>query len=230
MAPVWLGTRFRTMSDLSPKRVKISPWLIWVIVFALVGGVLVAYNYAVFRRELMRRAHNIPPIRDVPPFRLLERSGSFVEDRQLRGRVWIADFIFTRCPGPCKLLSERMAVLQRELGGADDVVLVSFSIDPEYDTPAVLTEYAGRFGADPTRWLFLTGDPAEMQRLVAKGFLLPVLPQEPGKEEEEGLWIHSTRLMLVDKEGRIRAYYDSDSPEAMAKLREDIEFLRRGGV
>jgi protein SCO1/2 len=205
------------------------PWLIWVILFAVVGGILVAYNYAVFRREMMRRAHNIPPIRDVPPFRLQERSGEFVEDRQLRGKVWVADFIFTRCPGPCKLLSDRLASLHREWGHADDVRFLSFTIDPEHDTPEVMREYAERFGADPARWLFLTGDPVEMQRLVAKGFLLPVTPQEPDKVEEEGLFIHSTRLMLVDKEGRIRAYYDSESPEAMAKLRSDIEFLRGGG-
>lgn len=229
MATAGRGTRFRGMSDPSPQRVTISPWLIWGIVIALVGGVVVAYNYAVFRAELMRRAHNIPPIREVPPFRLQERSGKFVEDRELRGKVWVADFIFTRCPGPCKVLSGHLAALHREFAAADDVRFLSFSIDPEFDTPEVLRDYAGRYQADPERWWFLTGDPGEMQRLIAKGFLLPVTPQEPGKEEEEGLFIHSTRLMLVDKEGRIRAYYDAESPEAMSKLRSDIEFLRGGG-
>jgi len=212
-----------------PPRTRMNPWIVWAIVFALVGGVLAAYNYAVFRAELLKKARNIPPIRPVPPFRLQERSGAFVEDRQLRGKVWIADFIFTRCPGPCADLSRAMAGLQERLAGKEDVVLASFTVDPEFDTPEVLRGYAERYGAHADRWLFLTGDAAELRRLIVKGFMLAVADQEPEKVETEGLFVHSTLLMLVDKEGRIRAYYDSTSKEAMEKLMGDIEFLRRGG-
>src|SRR5207249_82727 len=99
----------------------------------------------------------LPDIGPVRPFSLIERSGQTVEHSDLLGKVWVAGFVFTRCSGSCPQISATMARLQKELAGQPDVVLVSFTVDPEYDTSKVLREYAESYQADPKRWLFLTG-------------------------------------------------------------------------
>lgn len=116
-----------------------------------------------------------PAATRLPAFTLIERSGRKVTLADLSGKVWIADFIWTRCPDACPLLSAVMAQLQAEFHDERDLRLVSISVDPEFDTPAVLTSYAAKFHADPDRWLFLTGEKETIYRLVLEGFRLLVL-------------------------------------------------------
>jgi cytochrome oxidase Cu insertion factor (SCO1/SenC/PrrC family) len=144
---------------------------------------------------------------EVPDFTLTERSGRTVRKADLLGKVWVASFVFTRCNGPCPQVCATLAQLQKELAGSPDVVLVTFTVDPEHDTPKVLAEYAERFGADPERWLFLTGKADDIYRLANEGFKLGAKPNEgaarqPGAEVE-----HSTRLVTVDRHGWIRGYF-----------------------
>jgi cytochrome oxidase Cu insertion factor (SCO1/SenC/PrrC family) len=106
----------------------------------------------------------------VPEFAFIERSGRLVTRTDLQGLVWIGNFFYTSCPDTCPLQSARMARLQGDLADARDVRLVSISVDPEHDTPAVLRDYAQRFGADAERWLFLTGDKAAIYHLAQQGF------------------------------------------------------------
>ena len=163
----------------------------------------------------------------VPDFALTEPSGRTVRRDDLRGRVWIAGFIFTRCPGPCTRISGTMARLQHELAGQSNVRLVSFTVDPDYDTPAVLSAYAARYGADPQRWLFLTGAKDVVYPLIAKGFKLGVeLTPGPGGQPGYGVE-HSTKLAVVDRQGEIRGYFDGTDPEAVAPLVAKVEALIR---
>lgn len=174
---------------------------------------------------------------DVPEFQLTERSGKTVTRDDLKGKVWVAAFVFTRCSGPCPQITGNMARLQKELADLPDVRLVTISVDPERDTPAVLQEYAKNFGADPERWLFLTGDKAAVHSLVEKGFRLGVTETKgtartPGNEVD-----HSTKLVLVDKQGRIRGYFDgkfaaapddpTPAPEKFLELRRQVQTLLR---
>src|SRR5712675_547679 len=142
-------------------------------------GVVLAIIIAIGARDLVaRRAPAIPTSQDpalplfdpVPPFALTASNGAPVTNATFAGRVWIADFIFTRCTGACPLLSGRMLALQKALAGRDDVRLVSFSVDPDYDTPEVLASYAKDHGADTSRWIFLTGARADLHELIGKGF------------------------------------------------------------
>ena len=135
--------------------------------------------------------------------------------------VVIADFVFTRCGASCPMMSLRMAKLEKALPDVG-VRFVSFSVDPEYDTPPVLQEYAESFGA-PGRWLFLTGDKGAIFRLSKDGFKLAVDDGTPVSEDEPIL--HSTRFVLVDGEGRIRGYYDAFDEEAVGKLMREVEAL-----
>jgi protein SCO1/2 len=147
---------------------------------------------------------------DVPDFTLTERSGRLVSKADLHGKVWVACFFFTRCNTACPQIIATMSRLQERLhkAGLDDVILVSISVDPEHDTPEVLAKYAAAHEADANRWLFLTGKNDEEVFPVAKGFFLPAQRNE-GKERTPGNEVaHSSRLVLVDREGRIRGLFD----------------------
>ncbi len=165
----------------------------------------------------------------LPGFELVERTGLPFSAATLGGQVWVADFVFTRCGGPCPLMSARMRDLQSALAGFNNVKLVTFSVDPEHDTPEVLSRYAERFGAQPGRWFFLTGNPEPIYALARQSFKL-VVQQEKGSSEtaeDDGSILHSTHFVLLDKRARIRGYYDSAEPENLLKLQADVERLVR---
>lgn len=162
----------------------------------------------------------------VPDFALVERSSKTVHLADLRGAVWIADFIYTTCQDTCPLQSAELAKLQKKWHDKAELRFVSFSVDPEQDTPAVLAEYAARFNADESRWLFLTGDKEQLMRLVREGFRLSAAPAPDFATS--GVILHSPRFVLVDREARIRGYYDSRDSEALERLRSDaISLLNR---
>ena len=175
----------------------------------------------------MRRPEPPPVMGQVPDFTLVNRDGRTVQRADLAGRPWIADFIFTRCPASCPMMTARMARLDRELPGDLELRLVSFSVDPEHDTPAVLERYAESFKA-PARWLFLTGNGERIYRLSKEGFKLGVdaASQTSGAETAEPI-LHSTRFVLVDGKGRIRGYYDAFDAESMKGLTRDLQAISR---
>jgi len=162
----------------------------------------------------------------VPDFSLTERSGRTVTSRDLAGRFWVADFVFTRCTGVCPLLTARMSSLVHALRSERDMRFVSFSVDPEYDTPEVLSRYAAAQGADDERWLFVTGRHEALYRLIGEGFKLSVASQEPGQPQAGELITHSDRFVLVDPQGRIRGYYHGDDEETIGRLADDLAALR----
>ncbi len=239
-----------------------------------------------------------PPVYGrVPDFSLIERSGRRVQASELRGLVWIADFIYTHCTDTCPLQSAQMARLQAEFTPATDLRFVSITVDPARDTPQVLARYAARFGADPARWLFLTGEKAAIFHLAREGFRLGVeepVPTKPSPLDKafppergaapgapspfpsppsggegpskhslsllreragvragrlfeaapamahepagtpapapapsgaRGPILHSSRFVLVDRQARIRGYYEGGDDEALRRLRRDVQIL-----
>lgn len=162
-------------------------------------------------------------IATLPDFRLVEASGRAVTRADLAGSPFVADLIFTSCGGICPVMTQEMARLQKQTADLPALRLVSISVDPETDTPERLAEYAGRFGADPARWIFLTGDSDQIRRLAAEGFLLAVADGDPSKGDEAIL--HSPRFVLVDAESRVRGTYDVRDAEAMLRLRGDLRRL-----
>jgi protein SCO1/2 len=155
----------------------------------------------------------------------LERSGKSTGLADLRGVIWIADFIYTGCTDTCPLQSAAMAKLQEQFSGSA-IKLVSISVDPENDTPQVLSLYADRYKADSRRWLFLTGEKAHIMQLVQQGFRLSAA--SAGGAAEAGVILHSPRFVLIDKETQIRGYYDSRDPEALRRLKNDATTLLGG--
>lgn len=162
--------------------------------------------------------HALPSYSTVPDFTLTDQSGAqFQSASQLKNSVWIADFIYTTCPGPCPRMSSQMHSIETALAG-QPVKLVSFTVDPDHDTPPVLAEYAGHFGANPAVWSFLTGDRATLQHLCRDVFFLGNV---------DGTLEHSTRFILIDRAGRVRGYYESPDQDVVPRLIADAKTLIR---
>lgn len=152
----------------------------------------------------------------VPVFELESSEGQKVTRNTLDNKVWVADFIFTSCPGLCPLLTEKMHVLQEQFKQHDEFKLVSISVDPKKDRPEVLKSYSEKHQADPSMWYFLTGQLDPVMNLLVDGFKL-------GTRSAPEL--HTGRFVLVDRMDRIRGYYDAESTESFEKLRSDIARL-----
>jgi len=179
---------------------------------------------------------------NVTDFSLIERSGRQVGLLDLAGKVWITNFIYTHCPDTCPLQTAQMAKLQADFAEEKALRLVSITVDPERDTVLVLSQYAKRYGADPERWLFLTGEKSTIYRLALEGFRLSVVDPAEGVKswffgpitvlahhgEMGKQFIHSSRFVLVDRQARIRGYYQSAEEDALQRLRRDVRILLRG--
>jgi protein SCO1/2 len=163
----------------------------------------------------------------VPKFSLVERSGKATTLADLRGSIWIADFIYTTCTDTCPMQTAEMAQLQEQWKDKAGLKLVSFSVDPEKDTTEVLSRYADRYKADSIRWLFLTGDKEDITRLVQEGFKLSAVPVA-NAGSSESIIMHSPRFVLIDKQAEIRGYYDSRDPQALERLKKDVATLVKG--
>jgi protein SCO1/2 len=199
------GARFRT-----------GAWSL----LALVAAVL---TVAAFARALVRPEP--PPVMgQLPPFSLVDTAGHTVTGDQLRGRAWVADFIFTRCAGACPAMTTRMAALRARV--PEDVLFVSLTVDPAHDTPEVLARHAERVGAG-SGWIFLTGSRPALHGLAIDGFKLGVeeVPADQGSGGD-GPFLHSSHFVLVDGRGRVRGYYDSTDAEALARLQRDLRAVR----
>ena len=160
----------------------------------------------------------LPVIGQIADFHLLNSDGKMVSLKDLKDKVWVADFIFTTCGGICPTMTANMAQVHRSYVLVDDVRLVSISVNPDTDTPETLKAYAKKFKANTDRWLFLTGPLADIQKLAVQSFKL-------GKVDEPVF--HSSYFTLVDRQGRIRGYYDGMDKKKLARLFKDIARLLR---
>jgi len=159
----------------------------------------------------------LPTYGVVSHFDLTDQNGAeFVSSEALKDRVWIADFIFTNCPGPCPMMSSQMHQVQKAFDGVDGVRLVSITVDPARDTPPVLAEYSKHFGAEQGKWFFLTGPQEKLHDLSRRVFMLG---------DVDGSLEHSTRFALIDKTFHIRGYYLSSQKDALPSLIADAKRL-----
>jgi cytochrome oxidase Cu insertion factor (SCO1/SenC/PrrC family) len=156
----------------------------------------------------------------LPDFSLTDQTGATVTLAELKGRVWVADFIFTNCGGTCPMMTEKMRKLQDAMPA--EIRMVSFTVDPDRDTSKVLAAYAAERGATRDRWLFLTGDKQSLYDLCIKGFKLP-LDESAGTPAEP--IAHSTRFVLVDRQGEVRGYYSATEEEDLKRLSADAKRL-----
>lgn len=187
--------------------------LIILTIVIAAGG----FAWSHFVKTLLHRGAPAPveylPTDPVPDFTLTESRGQPLARADLLGKVWIANLMFTSCGEACPRLSATMSQLDRALGPRDDVRLVSITITPEYDQPAVLREYAERFQASE-KWLFLTGQRAVITKLANDGFWLSA--------GSPGTVTHSEKFVLVDREGKVRGFFDGNKAESVPQLVKEI--------
>ncbi|MBP9824727.1 MAG: SCO family protein [Thermoanaerobaculia bacterium] len=186
------------------------------------GGWLTGFaGLALLAVVACRAPEPLPVLSELPEFALVERSGATLDKAALAGRPAIVDFIFTRCPASCPMLTARMKELEKRIPEGSTVRLLSISVDPEHDRPEVLTRYAEGWQVGP-RWLFATGERAAIWELVRKGFLLAV---EATPEDTSSPILHSNRFALIDGEGRMRGTYQALEEDALDRILEDLAAL-----
>lgn len=195
----------------TPRR-GISPmiWLGFGITLALL---LLSLLLAVLKVTKARVASsNLPVLGTIAEFTLTNQNGKAVTAADLRGKIWLADIIFTRCAGPCLRMSQQMKQLQTKLPA--DTLLVSLTTDPEFDTPEVLKAYGARFDADPERWQFLTGTKEQIAALASDSLKLTGIEKKPEERQDPAdLFIHSTIFVLVDRHLRLRGVFETEGPD-----------------
>lgn len=159
----------------------------------------------------------LPSFGTIPQFDLTAQTGQAFDSHSLDGHIWIANFIYTTCPGPCPMMSHQMHGIQAATASTPEVKLISFTVDPEHDTPPVLAAYARNFKADPARWTFLTGPMAKLDELGFQDFKL---------NHVDGNLDHSTRFVLIDGQRRIRGFYLSSDDQFPKNLLRDLKRLQ----
>jgi len=196
--------------------------LLWTLPILALVAIGAYWIWSRAANDSPRQHGALPVLAQAPSFSLTEACGRTVTQADLAGKPWLANFIFTRCTGPCPELSLRMRSLQKtftDRGG--DVRFITFTLDPDYDKPPVLAEYAKRHYADAGCWWFLTGtDQVSMHRLVREGFLQAVVPAH-----DDVPLVHSTYFVLVDGRGRIRGFYDGLDPSSRSRIVRDVDSL-----
>lgn len=173
------------------------------------------------------RAAELPRLGTVGPFWLTDQAGRSFSEQSLNGQVWVAAFMFTRCPTICPELTRRMRYLQEQARARNvPLHLLSFSVDPENDTPEVLRNYAAQYGADTASWSFLTGDNSVIRKAAEEGFKIGVDGVPKAGAEHYGI-THGTHLVLLDGTRTIRGYYQSSEPTKLGQLLDDAAALSR---
>lgn len=193
-----------------------------LLVVGAVAAALAAGAVALGEWRRRAAAAEPPVLSTLPAFTLTDHTGAPFGSEALRGRPWVANFIFTRCPTVCPALSSHMAELQERTRDLPLVELVSFSVDPEFDTPAVLAEYGRRFDAGP-RWHFLTGSYEDVRRAIEDG-LKVAMGRGAGPVDPSQVF-HGTHFVVVDAQGRVRGYHDVSRPEEKEALLAALRHL-----
>ena len=198
-----------------------------VLLLLFVGYGLVLVNRSGSGGGGESSAAPLPVLRALSSMDLMDQEGQPVNLQTFRGQPWFANIIFTRCPGPCARMTQKMRQLQEALPAeASKVQLVSLTTDPDFDTPEVLSKYARKFQADTSSWKFLTGTKEEIVRVSTQEWLLVMLEKgEAERESPNDIFLHSTLTVLMDGLGRIRGTYEILEEDQLAAALADLQRL-----
>lgn len=161
----------------------------------------------------------------IPDFSFIDQNGKAFDQKEVQGKIHVADFFFTRCGNPtlCPRMGAELKRVQNYLKDDPEVEIVSYTVDPEYDTPEVLQAYAQSYEADPEQWHFLTGDKKQIYDLAFRGYRVNAMEEGSSVNPD---FLHATKFILVDKQGRIRGYYEGIDAEEVDRLMLEIDILK----
>lgn len=209
-----------------PSNRKLSA-VVWTILILGLVGVMAKGVREIWTAAVRQDYKELPVLGQLTEFRLTERSGQTKTLDDLKGEVWLADFFFSTCPGPCPVLTSRMADLAQAVQRTKGRVrIVSITVDPETDTPEKLQKYAEQYGAG-SNWWFLTGSLQEIFRLAREGFKFAVEENPPEAVAQAGKMLHSTKVALIDGRGQVRAYYNGTDEDLLARVLPDVGSVLR---
>lgn len=211
---------------------SVNPWTIWIPIIIIMLGGVVFYNYLV--QQSLKRDKDRPPYlgRLENDLELVERSGRTVHLSELKGKIIIAGYVYTRCPRGCALVVSKMKKLHEEFGGNQGLQFLSFTVDPD-DTPQVLSEFATRFGIKDDNWWFVNGPKDPVRNYLTFQFKFSGVKEVPEAERfnPDDKYIHDMKVALVDHKGNIRGHYDIASADPdyekfwSERVRRDLRFL-----
>ena len=208
------------------------PIILFLIIFSVVGIRLLTeaqtpekklpvYSPSMVSEELVEEEiRYVKKYHRINPFSMVNQNGETVTELDYLDKIYVADFFFTTCPNICPMMTANMLYIQEKLK-EDDIMLASFSVTPEIDTVEVLKEYSLDKGVNDEKWNLMTGDREQIYNLARKSFL--VAKEDPLGGENQ--MIHTENFILVDKDKRIRGYYDGTNIEEMDRLLDDIKIL-----
>jgi len=189
-----------------------------LIIYVIMLGAFLASSAFFYKYLSVSRQHKLQIMGQINDFNLQGSDGKNVTLADLKGMIWVADFMFTTCSGICPMMTKNLASLHRSYKQEKDVLMVSISVNPETDTPEVLKAYAKKHNADAAQWLFLRGSNEAIKKIAVESFKL-------GSVDEPVF--HSSYFTLVDRQGRIRGYYDGTDDEGVRKLFKDLAILKK---
>lgn len=184
-----------------------------IFYFLIFSGVFLVIFSVLLKTWLQKP---LPVLATVGAFELTDSQSQKFSEKNLQNKVWVVDFIFTRCQGPCPLMTQKMQTLHNQFLKNDGVQLVTVTVDPEYDTPEILKKYAQKYQATPQKWHFLTGEKKKIESLMFDGFKLGFA---------DDIVFHSDRLILVDRDLKIRGYYSGSEKKDFKRLQNDLKRL-----
>jgi len=200
---------------------------VWALLVVGLMAVIAAGVREIWISSERQEVRALPIYGQIPDFRLIERDGQPRALADCQGEIWFAAFFFSSCPGPCPVLSSRLAELAQAVGRTKGKVrVVSITVDPAVDTPERLRVYAQKYGAGKN-WWFLTGPLPEIYRIAREGFKLAVEENPPETVAQNGKMLHSTKIAMVDGQGRVRGYYNGTDADLLARVLPDLGDLMR---
>jgi protein SCO1/2 len=189
-----------------------------------VDKVLPVWQPASVNQELVDTTiQHVKKYHKIADFSLINQNGKTITQEDYKNKIYIADFFFTTCPTICPIMTDHMYQIQKEILDDDEVMLLSHSVTPKIDTVAQLKRYALKKGVNDKKWNLVTGDKKQIYELARKSYLAV---KSIGNGDEYDM-IHTENFMLIDKERRIRNYYDGTDPEAIKQLMKDLETLKK---
>jgi protein SCO1/2 len=196
-----------------------------LIFFMLLGLGFLRYYYSVMKEHPRRLPTIGEPGQHVKPFSFINQDGKIVTNKDLDGKIYVAEFFFSTCEGICPIMNENMTKVYQTYRGQADFAILSHTVKPEEDTVAQLKRHAAKYDADANQWMFLTGEKDSLYRMAIYSYLIPV----EEKIDSNGIpaFIHSENFILVDKEKKLRGVYDGTDKSAVDKLIKDIVELRK---
>jgi len=199
--------------------------LFLITFFMLLGIAFLSYYYYTFKQHPKHLTVYGNPGHVVRQFSFINQEGQTITEQNLKDKIYVVEYFFTTCEGICPKMNDNMVAVYQTFRNDNDFMILSHTVDPEVDTVAQLKRYAQKYDADPTRWMFLTGNKDSLYKMAIDDYLIPIA--DSTVEKINPTFIHTQKFVLIDKEKKVRGFYDGTDAASVKKLIQDINELKK---